>query len=231
MYKLVFLLLLFGFNCSAYLPSDSIHARPRSREEIMKEQIIKLKKGVLLVRLNTKKNSIDALMKNGQTEQAEQLRKKQSNYNKQIIGAFRNNFRFCPFYFFLSDQTENVQAKEFKKVIFLNDSLQPDSSFKLINNNFLIAEFGIISQDTAKYFSNYYYENSKDGPHKKTQYYGGPDLRFEALRILSEQFVQLTDPFPYYVKASGSSTDVRKMNKVVLKMNNKLEQYYKENVR
>src|SRR5205085_11075623 len=97
MYKLILYLLLFSFSCSGAVLSDSSNVRHRNREEIMKEQIIKLKNGVLLVRLNSKKNSIDALIKNGQTEKAEQIRTNQAKYNKQVIKAFRINFTFCPY--------------------------------------------------------------------------------------------------------------------------------------
>ncbi len=228
MYKLLFYLLIFSFSSVASFPSDTIKARIVNRDKIMQEQIIKLKNGVLLIRLQSKHNAINALMNANQQEQAEKFKKKQENYNKEIINAFRKNFTFCPFYFFFVEHTENVKSKDFEKVIFVNDSLQPDASIKMANKNFLIGEFGIIEQDTAQYFSNYYYEKSKDGPKKKSAYYGGADLRFEALRILSDQFIQLAYPFPYYVKASGSSTDFKKMNKVVVKMNNNLAQFYNE---
>ena len=202
--------------------------RPSQRNQNkmrMKEQIKKLKEGVLLVRLQTKENSIIALRKIGRDDLANKTVTKQIDYNLEIISAFRKNFTFCPTYFFFSNYSDSILSKQINGIIFLNDSLKPDPIIKLNNNNFLTAEFGIIEQDTAKYFESYYYYSSGNGLERRSSYYGGPDMRFGVLKIMSEQLIQLKRPFPYYVRTYTK----RKLSKVVSLMNRKLISYYVKN--
>ena len=202
----------------------------RQIKTLMKEQIKQLKDGVLLVRLQTKENSITALIKINQDELAAKIRVKQLNKNKKIVSAFRDNFTFCPAYFFFSNYSDNILSKQINEIIFLNDSLQPDSSIKLTSRKFLTAEFGLIKQDTAKYFSNYYYYSGDIGIERRSAYYGEPDMRFEVLKIMSDQLVQLIRPFPYYVRTFSALPIIkRKLSKVVMRMNKKLFRYYEKN--
>jgi hypothetical protein len=226
----LFLFTLTYFSANAQDKNTEFEvSRDKETKDIMKEQIIKLKGGVLLVRLQSKENSINALKKIGKNELADKIKKEQSDYNKDIIRAFKNNFTFSPTYFFFSDYSESIMSGKFAEVVFVNDSLKPDSVIKLTGSNFLTAEFGIISQDTSKYYSENYDYRGENGLERRTEYYGEPDLRFEVLKIMSDKFVQLKKPFPYYVKASGSSTDHSKLSKAVIKMNKKLTDYYNEN--
>jgi hypothetical protein len=201
----------------------------RDISEIMREQIIKLREGSLLVRLQAKQNAIDALIKSGQTEKAAKYKVEQENYNKKIISVFKIIYSFSPVYFFFSEYTDAVQMKQFDKVVFVNDSLNPDTTIKMKNEKFLVGEFGYLSQDTAKMFSNYYYENSVNGPIKKTEYHGGADWGFKVFKLMSDQFVQLAKPFPYYVKSTGSFTKPGKIAKVIRTLDENLYKYYKLN--
>ncbi len=197
----------------------------------MKEEIKILKEGVLLVRLRTKENSILALKRIGRDKLANKIEEKQINYNKKIVSAFRTNFTFCPTYFFYSNYSDSIISKQIKGVIFLNDSLQADSTIKLTTTNFLTAEFGIIEQDTAKYLDSYYSYSGDSGLERRSSYYGEPDMGFGVLKIMSDQFVQLKNPFPYYVRTFDSLPIKRKFSKTVLKMNKLLFNYYTMNNR
>jgi hypothetical protein len=193
----------------------------------MKDQIKQLKNGALLVRLQTRSNTIDAMKKNGQNELAEEVSRKQSVYNKEIIAAFKNNFTFCPVYFFFSNHSDQILNEKINEVVFLNDSLQPDPGIKLNNMKFLTAEFGPIEPDTAKYFSNYTTYPGEKGQEKRSEYYGGADTGLNGLKIMNNKFIQLKDPFPYYARTSGSPPSKKNLFKAVSKMNNKLLSYYK----
>ncbi|MFI5220239.1 MAG: hypothetical protein ACHQNT_12200 [Bacteroidia bacterium] len=192
----------------------------------MNEEIDHLKDGVLLVRLQTKENGITALRKMGNNEFADIIMEKQLQQNKEIISAFKNNFTFCPAYFFLSNYSDSVLSKQINGIVFLDDNLQPDTTVKLNNRKFLTAEFGIIEQDPAKYFSGYYYYQGENGLERRSAYDGGPDLRFGALKIMNDKLVQLKRPFPYYVRTFNSTPFKRKFSKVVRKMNKNLFSYY-----
>jgi hypothetical protein len=194
---------------------------------VAEKQINQLKAGALLVRLQTKKNSVSALRQTGQDKLADKIETRQNEYNFSIVTAFKNNFRFCPVYFFLSDYSKYIVEKQFDKVIFLNDRLVEDTTIKFNYESFLTAEFGTIEQDTAKYFAYYRNEsNNNEGLEKNKNYYGEPGLGFSALIIKSEQFIQLKRPFPFYVRTYESLPIEREKGMVVSQMNKKLSNFY-----
>jgi hypothetical protein len=194
-----------------------------------REQINQLKNGALLVRLTTKEHSLAALRKIGKTKHADELQKKQAAYNLKIIKAFRKNFDFCPVYFFFSNYSTNIRERQFDKVIFLNDSLAPDTSIKFTYNSFLTAEFGNIEEDTAKYYSYASFESdSNEGRHLVSHYYGGNEMGFGALLIRSDKFIQLRRPFPYYVRTFDSLPIERSEDEAVKMMNKEMHAFYKQ---
>lgn len=205
---------------------NRISFRKQKRLPATKE-INQLKDGALLVRLRTKRNSITALRKIGKDKLAEKIETKQRRYNLKIVAAFKINFNFCPTYFYFSDYSQNVSERKFDKVIFLSDSLLPDTTIKFNQSHFLTAEFGAIEPDTAKYFSHYSYE--PDGNWNLEQvsnYYCEPKVSSAALVIKSNRFVQLRRPFPYYVRTYDSLPIKRSPNKTVKRMNKKLCKFY-----
>jgi len=133
---------------------------------------------------------------------------------------------FVPLTFFYSDYSQEVLDKQFDKVEFLNANLQYDSTIIFNNTPFLTAEFGIIEQDTAKYFDGYYIVEGKDGLEKLTKYSGGTDMTFGALIIKNELFFQLRKPFPYYSRTLSSIPFKRKPKNVIAKMNRQLHNFY-----
>ena len=196
-------------------------------KSLAREEINQLKNGALIVRLKTMKNSIEALKKIKKVEQALDLELKQKKFNLSVISAFKNNFNFCPTYFFFSDSSNNVRDKKFENVIFLDDSLHSDTSIKFIYKSFLTAEFDIIDQDTtifSTHFGSQY--NAQSGTDIKN-YYGGPNLNFNALIIKSDVFIQLRQPFPYYVKTYDLYPKKEKLDNVVKVMNKNLMDFFK----
>ena len=106
-----------------------------------------------------------------------------------------------------------MQAGAIDKVVFLNDSLKPDSSIKFVNKTFLVAEFGRLEQDTAKHFSHYTYEHDENFSVKQvSHYYGGPNSGLDGLIISSDQLIQLRHPFPYFVRTLDPMPKVNVLN-------------------
>ena len=105
-----------------------------------KEQIIALKKGVLLVRLKTSQNQIDALNKAGNKEAAEAIADKQNDENRKIVKAFNFAFSFCPVYFFYSSCSASIKQKNFSGCI-LNSQMEVDNSISINDLYVLTAEF------------------------------------------------------------------------------------------
>jgi hypothetical protein len=195
-----------------------------------KEQIDQLKNGALLVRLKTKTTTINALRKAGANARAEEIQRQQTEFNLNVIAAFRKNFNFCPIYFFYSDDSDNIRKKQFDQVTFLNDSLHADQAIKFNGKEFLTADFGTVEQDTAKYFSHNSYEPDGNFSVKKEDHYnGGPSFSYEGLIIRNDKFIQLRHPFPYFVRTRDSRPNKKKLNRTVKTMNKKLTNFYQEN--
>jgi len=223
---LLFLVTIFAQVQEASAKKKHINYR-RYFKTLSVQQIKDLKQGALLVRLHTKKTTIAALRKNGNAKQADKVEQKQIETNKSIITAFRKNFDFCPVFFFYSDYSPFIIDRQFDKVVFLNNDLQADPTILFDKQNFLIAEFGVISQDTTAHFDSYYYENGENGLEKKAKYYGGSNMGFGALIICSDKSVQLHKPFPYYSRTYETLPFIISSQKVVSKMDGKLKRFYK----
>ena len=110
----------------------------QKRRDTARENIVLLKSGALFVRLKTSTLKINALKESGNIAEAEEMRVNQENENKAIIAAFKNNFTFCPVYFFYSNNSNEVKAGNYKGML-LNVNNQTDSTFN--NSNYLIGEF------------------------------------------------------------------------------------------
>ena len=219
---------LTGFSQGTQTGQTRAGSAPQP-EAIAREQITRLHDGALLVRLHTKNKSITALRNIGKTKEADEVEKKQAEYNLNIVSAFKLNFSFCPVYFFYSDYSTNIIEKQFDQVVFLNDSLRADPNINFDFKSFLTADFGIIEQDTARYFDYKSLEMDTTGAATLTNnYYGGADMSFGALIIRSDKLMQLRDPFPYYVRTFDSLPTARNLGKVVKKMNTKLNDFYRQ---
>jgi hypothetical protein len=192
-------------------------------------QINQLKDGALFVRLKTNENVLAALKKSGNTAQIAAVEKKQAEINHTIIAAFREQFNFSPVYFFYSNYSTAIKNKDFNHVIFLNDSLQPDTTIKFKKQHLFIADFGVVEQDTARYLENQPLEADGNFSVKRTNtYYGGPSFGYEGLIIRSDAFVQLRHPFPYFIRTHDAALKKKVVNTVVKKMNKKLHKFYRK---
>jgi len=175
----------------------------RIRREASKTQIKQLKSSILLVRLKTSENAINALLQAGDIEKASRLKLSQETENLKIVTAFKSNFHFCKVRYFYSNNSDKVKQRQFKGIL-LNDDFKVDNSIALDSNELpMIAEFSYIEQDTAKFLSHYSYEQNVTGEMIKVANYYSPssNISFYALRILDHNFVQLNKPFPFYTRA------------------------------
>mgnify|MGYP003385252337 CR=1 FL=1 len=185
-------------------------------------QYVELLDGALLVRLKNPQNKIAALRKYGYSEAANKVQIEQDNKNKEIIKSFKDEFTFCKFYFFFSENSNLVRAKDFSKPIFLDENLKVDPSILFTTETFLTAEFGHVMQDTAAYVDSRI-TDYEDGYNLRASYWAGPDLHFGALTMMSDQFVQLRRPFPRFARTFSSLGFLkRSIKKTVKRLNKKL---------
>ncbi|MFK7905055.1 MAG: hypothetical protein AB8B69_08020 [Chitinophagales bacterium] len=164
--------------------------------------IQKLQKGALLVRLKTRKKTIDAFKNSGYLKMADQVEMKQKAKNQKLMNAFRKNFSFCEVYFFYSEDSEKIMEGEYEG-IFLNENLEKDARIVLKEDFILTAEVGSIVKDPVSVDAS------------GNEYAATSGMSESVLIIKDSNFEQLRRPFPYYVKAGDRFIDkkVAKLNK------------------
>ena len=201
---------------------------PPSNEELRQRanhSFVVLKENVLLVRLKSNIKKINALKEYGYDIKAKEFQNNQDVENKKIIKSFKDEFSFCDTYFFFSENSNLVRAKDFSEPIFLDGNLEVDPSVVLPTDSFLIAEFGHVMSDPGPY-KDFYISDSEDGFNKRTSYWAGPNLRFGALIVMNDQFVQIRRPFPRYARTFASFPFFkRSIVNTVARLNTKLFKY------
>lgn len=171
----------------------------RARINRTKDEIQRLKNGVLLLRLQTMEPGIQALRERGMVDEADKVEENQKDFNLNLVKSLRKEYKFSRLEFFYSYHSPQVKNKELKG-IFLNDSLQLDTSIKVNpDEEIFTASFRQIDRDTTSHFAyqNFY---SQDPSKAAEVFYGGPDFKFNALVLMNDQFEQLHKPFPYYTR-------------------------------
>lgn len=225
--QLLLILPLLLFVLSAHTQQKSLSVKKQLKYTTY-HQINELKEGVLLVRLKTSKNSIEALRKVGKEKKANRLEEKQKQTNEAIVAAFQEKYDFSPVHFFFSDDSKHVRSGEWQQITFLNDHLLPDTTVQLKDLDVFTAEFGYLQPQENTYFSNYYRVPGDTSSTKRKRYYGGVDFGFSALLLMDQQLVQLIEPFPYYSKSSISFTSREGAYSEVANLNNRLKRFHKK---
>jgi len=198
-----------------------------SDNAIARKHIKGLREGALLVRLQTRSQSIAMLKERGLGDKAVQLERRQRKENREYVEAFVSEFDFAPVYFFRSEDSGLIKEGRLDEIVFLNRDLTPDNTIKVESRTIYTAEFGKIKSGDEKIRNDYRLEKDSLGVKQKATYYGSSNMGFEALIIMDDQFVQLRRPFPYYVRTFGKGGIItRSPAKTVRKMNTKLHQFY-----
>ena len=159
------------------------------RFKVARAQINALKNGgALLVRLKTKSKTIQKLKAAGNIDLATQVERETFLANKIVMYAYLTEFKFCPVYFFFSEQSDSVRQKKLDG-IFVDTTLNINSSIVCKAPFYLIAEsdyiynssLGIVSQSQAP-----------------SAVERGSPLREVRIVVKNRYFIQLHKPFPYF---------------------------------
>jgi len=202
----IYLLVTIGFIVISCM--NSIYAQDQDAQiKRANESIVQLKSGALLVQLQSKQNSIDAYIEKGYQSIAEEIDQEQKGGNIRIIKAFKESFHFCHAYFFLSDQVDDVKNKRWEKVKFLNENYESDTSIILKESFYMIAVY------------------SKTGESNKDKQYQSV-LSFSAIIIRDSDFVEMTKPFPYYLKMPENIPSFKKLKKKIYNYDKELRNFY-----
>ena len=214
-----FFLLFFGNIAFAQPPQSTNTTEISFRQATPYEHIKALQQGVLLVRLKTAKNKIDALNKMGKTQWAQRIIREQRAENQKLVDAFAKYYTFSPVYFFFSDDSDKILQKQFAGVLY-DHKLQPAFENTAFQNKFLVAEIALVAQNPIPVGQQETNASKQSDNQNST---------FEGLVISDENLKQLSDPFPYYVRSFESlgKKIARSEARMVQKMNQKLIEFSK----
>lgn len=186
--KYCVVILLVICSCFVQAQDTSFMRKPTNRYAAT-EQIKALRTGALVVRLKTNDKSIEAYRRSGRDELADKIIAERETQNLKIAEAFKYYFTFCKVYFIYAKNTDALVKGD--QNIFLNEKLQPDTTIKLKENFYLIAEYGSFTSNerTDEYRYNGVYNTEPSNSTASTS----------SLVILDTTLTQLREPFPFYV--------------------------------
>ena len=101
-----------------FIITESVLAQEPSTSVSSALQINKLKEGTLLIKLNTQSERINIRLKTGQEKKAQKLIEEIEKEHSQIIASFKEHYTFSDYYFFLSDDSDEVILKKNYKFLF-----------------------------------------------------------------------------------------------------------------
>lgn len=127
--------------------------------------------GVLLVRLNYNMPLIKWYEENKRWAEADSVKRRNDAFNITLMQAFKKYYTFSKVYFFKDDKSYEVAGGS-PEGIFVNDSLEIDSSQSILGKRFLIAEIGFVESFTGSTIDN-------------------------MMVVLNSKFKQMKSPFPY----------------------------------
>ena len=185
----LFFIILFLVTYHCHASGDTTYIRPTSNRYRAADAIKQLKKGALVVRLKTNDKSIEAYRRAGKNELADKIVADRVALNQKIEDAFKYYLTFCKVYFIYAKNTDALLKHT--TGIFLNEKLQPDTSIKISEDYFLIAEYG--SYTSNERVDDYHYSGVYNTePSAST-------ASSSSLVIMDTTLTQLQEPFPFAV--------------------------------
>lgn len=222
-----FLISLTGFSQNATFKSNADFQQAMNKKA--KKDIQTLKNSVVLVRIHGRSQEINYYKKYNNFEAAHKIELETQEFNRDLIKAFRQSYKFCPIYFFEDTFSRQILSGNLNQVIFYSDSMTLDSSIKVTNSDFYIAEFGITEGDTSGYWNDYKITTNEEGTNRETSLYREENLHISAFVLRDKNFVMLHRPFPYYSKLFGKSPSFVRMSKKIYLWNIELQNFYGSN--
>ena len=226
---LIFLFLVLTSKAQDRATISNLNENKLSRVEAAKANIVSLKRGVLLVRLDFHRREVAYYKKYNNTNEASKILAKQEKINREIIDAFNTYFTFCQVYYFDMEDSRKLLEGKIDSIVFYNNECVEDPRIKLNNTDWYIGEFGYIEQDTTVYYSGSTPTPHHDANPEGKTYYGGSKNSKPALVLRDQKFIQLRDPFPYYIGFSPFGSVYKRYRLPVKKMQAKLENYFNKN--
>lgn len=228
---IAYLLLVFalpqGFAQTIEFSSKPKQSSRKLDRKIAEEQIKNLKNGVLLIRLSTKSKTLKIIRDKGFDQKANEMENEQMALNRGIATAFAANIKFCKTAFFYSNETDQLLDKNFDDIHFMNGELKEIPNPLSNGEYYLILDLAILKERDPRYDS-YRQEVTEKGIENKPVYYTSTNLNLPAFVVLDQKLDQLTDPFPYYVRAFSLEPEMDRVLIAAQKLNKRLFKFYEK---
>lgn len=173
--------------------------------------------GALVIRLKSKRKTIEALKKNNQPKAAKELEQAVYYENKMIARAFARHYTFSKLYF-IFDYSSDTLLKGLRTGFFLDTNLNRQPAIIMSEKFYLLAEKDVLVESTLGLVP--------DSLANSVTETGAP-VKQVAIVIKNKYGHQLKRPFPYYVKG----TNLKKYSEYVLKLNYKFQTFKYKNPR
>lgn len=98
----------------------------------------------ILVQINTGQRKIERLKRKNETKHLAELLADIDSINNKTVLDFRNNFDFCPVYFFYDTCFRYIVTQDFADRV-LDASLKPMRDFHPVDTNYFVIQFGRIN--------------------------------------------------------------------------------------
>jgi hypothetical protein len=100
----------------------------------------------LLVQISTGSKRLAYLQKFGNETKAKKLKENLERLNEKLILDFKNNFQFCPVYFYYDTNFALVRDQKFEGVL-LSRELQPLKEIPIRDTNYFLVQYGRINNN------------------------------------------------------------------------------------
>ncbi|MEO9258039.1 MAG: hypothetical protein ABI207_06630 [Crocinitomicaceae bacterium] len=176
-----------------------------------------LHNGYLFFQLFDREDTKNSIRNHLGEKAVQQYEAEEKEKQDNLMKAFRENYTFSKVLFFYSHDKEKIKNNDFSSVKFYTDSNQLVSNDTIDFSHFFIGEVSRIEIDSSIY-------TDEKGVEHKT-----PNYSFSALIVRDRNFVQLGNPFPYYVRTmEGMPLLQKKSYRLIASFQNKLERKLKD---
>jgi hypothetical protein len=139
---------------------------------------------VLLLQLRSEGNRITAITRSGNTKKLEEVKYDAENVRKAMINDFKEDFSYCPVYYFIDSNADLIKNKHFGGILMtLDGTILQDIPECLAGDQYLIVYYGFPVAQSRK-------EAVVKDPDREQKSYGNPSGR--GLVMLNDRFEQVS---------------------------------------
>jgi len=104
----------------------------------------------VLVQINSEQNRIGYLQKSGKNKEAENVTREAIAMTKIMVSDFNDNFVYCPVYYFVDTNIQQIKKQNFKGVLLnANGTIVENSILDPNDSDYVIITYGFPDENTS----------------------------------------------------------------------------------